>query len=53
MFTDEEMDALMDRSDLVDGTQSKVKEEITHLQGVFKRVDVPEDELNKEKSNLG
>lgn len=49
MFTEEEMDALMDRSDLVDGAQIKVKEEI---KGVFKRTDVPEVETKKGKSNL-
>ncbi len=52
MFTEEEMDALMDRSDLVEGAEIKVKEEITHLQGVFKRIDVPEVESKKGKSNL-
>lgn len=49
VFSEEEMDALMDRSDLVDGAEIKVKEEIT---GVFKRVDVPAGDI-KEKSNLG
>ena len=49
VFTEEEMDALMDRSDLVDGAEMKVKEEIT---GVFKRVDVPAGDI-KEKINLG
>nr|CAH0110344.1 unnamed protein product [Daphnia galeata] len=49
VFSEEEMDALMDRSDLVDGAEIKVKEEIT---GVFKRVDVPVGDI-KEKSNLG
>jgi len=52
VFTEEEMDALMDRSDLVDGAETKVKDEITHLQGVFKRIDVPEEEKKNGKSNL-
>ncbi|EFX69988.1 hypothetical protein DAPPUDRAFT_202549 [Daphnia pulex] len=49
VFTEEEMDALMDRSDLVEGAEIKVKEEI---KGVFKRTDVPEVETKKGKSNL-
>lgn len=32
------MNALMDRSDLVEGANEK---EVSHLQGVFKRVDTP------------
>ena len=48
VFSEEEMDALMDRSDLVDGdTQSDAKAEITQLKGVFKRVDTPIDEMKK------
>ncbi|XP_046457073.1 lymphoid-specific helicase-like [Daphnia pulex] len=49
VFTEEEMDALMDRSDLVEGAEIKVMEEI---KGVFKRTDVPEVETKKGKSNL-
>lgn len=49
VFTEEEMDALMDRSDLLIGTESDVKGEITQLQGVFKRLDIPPEEIKKEK----
>ena len=48
MFTEEEMNALMDRSDLVDGPPSDAaKAEITQLEGVFKRVDTPIDEMKQ------
>ncbi len=47
VFTEEEMNALMDRSDLVEGAQGDVKGEIAHLEGVFKRVDTPIDEMKK------
>ena len=51
MFTEEEMNALMDRSDLVDGPPSDAaKAEITQLEGVFKRVDTPIDEMKQWKS---
>ncbi|XP_057369062.1 lymphoid-specific helicase-like [Daphnia carinata] len=49
VFTEEEMDALMDRSDLVSEAGIEVKEEITQLQGVFKRLDIPPEEIKKEK----
>lgn len=48
VFTEEEMDALMDRSDLTDGAEIVIKKEATQFQGVFKRVDVPSPEIKKE-----
>ena len=45
VFSEQELDALMDRSDLIDG--STPKGEIKEISGVFKRLDVVTDEMKK------
>jgi len=45
VFTEQELDALMDRSDLVNGCTSS--NEVSGMSGVFKRLDVVADEMKK------
>lgn len=49
MFTEDEMNALMDRSDLT-YTEKKpeIKEEMMKMEGVFKRVDQPSEWSNND-----
>jgi hypothetical protein len=45
VFTEQELDALMDRSDLVKGFTSS--NEVNEMSGVFRRLDVVADEMKK------
>ena len=48
VFTEEELDALMDRSDLQGiASDKEEKQNLSHMEGVFRRLDVQADEIKQ------